>query len=162
MEKLWAPWRVEYLTKVKSGCLFCNALAARDDDRLLIIERWERAFTIMNRYPYNNGHLMVAPIRHIGEIESLDDEEILEVTRLISRGIKSMNLIFKPQGYNIGINQGSVAGAGVVNHIHIHLVPRWQGDTNFMPICAQTKVISEGLKETYNRLKQGLIRLDNP
>jgi len=116
----------------------------------------------MNRYPYTNGHLMIAPVRHIGLIESLDDEEILEINHLLGRAIKAINYTMNPQGYNIGINQGQVAGAGVVDHIHIHLVPRWQGDTNFMPILTETKVVSEALIETYEKIRQGLSHLDKP
>ena len=115
----------------------------------------------MNRYPYNNGHLMIAPTRHIGFIDELTDEEILEIHLLLSRVIKAIKITMKPQGFNIGINQGKVAGAGVVDHIHIHLVPRWQGDTNFMPVISDTKVISEELLLTGARIKECLHQLDN-
>jgi ATP adenylyltransferase len=115
----------------------------------------------MNRYPYNNGHLMIAPIRHIGKIESLNDDEILQIIRLIARAIKAMDLMLKPQGYNMGINQGGIAGAGIADHLHIHLVPRWKGDTNFMLVLTETKVISEALEETYWKIKEGLGRIDD-
>lgn len=160
MEKLWAPWRVEYLRNPGTGCFFCRGLKAKDDRKVFILERGEKAFIIMNRYPYNNGHCMVAPVRHTGLIESLNDDEILDINRFLARLIKAMNYTMKPQGFNIGINQGRVAGAGVVDHIHIHCVPRWQGDTNFMPVLSETKVVSEAILETYEKIKRGLARLD--
>jgi len=162
MEKLWAPWRVEYLRNPGAGCFFCDGLKKKDYQKALIIEIGKQAFTIMNRYPYNNGHIMVAPVRHVGLLEHLDDGEILEINRLLIRTMRAIDYTMKPQGYNIGINQGKVAGAGVVDHIHIHLVPRWQGDTNFMPILTDTKVVSEALQETYKKIKQGLERIDKP
>ncbi len=161
MEKLWAPWRVEYIRNPGKGCLFCESLKTKDFKKALIIERRGKAFTIMNRFPYNNGHVMVAPIRHVGSLEYLDDDEILEINSLVVRAIKAITVTMKSQGFNIGINQGQVAGAGVVDHIHLHLVPRWQGDTNFMPILTETKVVSEALLETFEKIKQGLERLDN-
>ena len=162
MDKLWAPWRVEYIRNPEKGCVFCKGLKAKDPKKALIIEKKSKAFTIMNRYPYNNGHLMVAPVRHIGSLEYLDDDEILQINSLLVRAIRSFDIAMKPQGFNIGINQGRVAGAGVIDHIHIHLVPRWQGDTNFMPVLSNTKVVSEALLETYAKIKKGLQRLDNP
>jgi ATP adenylyltransferase len=114
----------------------------------------------MNRFPYNNGHVMIAPVRHVGQIEQLDDPELLCINNLIARVIKALDHAMKPQGYNIGVNQGRVAGAGVVDHIHFHLVPRWQGDTNFMPVLSETKVVSEALLKTYDRIKDGVQRLD--
>lgn len=162
MEKLWAPWRVEYIRNPNAGCFLCKSLRRKNQTEALILEKTEKGFTIMNRFPYNNGHIMVAPVRHIGELEHLEDEEILEINRLLVRSIKAINYSMKPQGFNIGINQGQVAGAGLVSHIHIHLVPRWQGDTNFMPIIGETKVVSESLQETYKKIKEGLDRLDKP
>ncbi len=162
MKKLWAPWRVEYIRNPRSGCFFCDGLKKKDHQKALIIEIGKQVFTIMNRYPYNNGHIMVAPVRHVGLLEHLDDLEILEINRLLIRAMNAIDHALKPQGYNIGINQGKVAGAGVVDHVHVHLVPRWQGDTNFMPILSNTKVVSEALVETYEKIKQGLERLDNP
>ena len=161
MERLWAPWRVEYIRNPGTGCFFCKGLKAKDNKKAFIVEKSAKAFTIMNRFPYNNGHLMIASVRHIGLIENLDDDEILEMNRMLTRAIKAINYTMKPQGYNIGLNQGRVAGAGVVDHIHIHLVPRWQGDTNFMPILSETKVVSEALLKTYETIKQGLAHLDN-
>jgi len=162
VEKLWAPWRVEYIRNPGKGCFFCKGLKSKNYKKALIIEKRAKAFTIMNRYPYNNGHLMVAPVRHIGALEYLNDDEILEINCLLVRVIKAINITMKPQGFNIGINQGQVAGAGVVDHIHVHIVPRWQGDTNFMPILSDTKIVSEALLHTYEKIKQGLQRLDKP
>jgi len=136
-------------------------LKNKDKEEVLIIERNTRAFTIMNRYPYNNGHLLVAPIRHTGLIEELNDDEIIDINRLLVRAIKAIKVSLKPDGFNIGINQGKIAGAGLVDHIHIHLVPRWSGDTNFMPIIGETKVISEGLKETYKKIKKGIEQIES-
>ena len=162
MDRLWAPWRIEYIRNPGSGCFLCEALKKKSHAEALVIEKEKEAFTIMNRYPYNTGHLMVAPVRHIGLLEELNDTEILAMHRLLTRAIKACNATIKPQGFNIGINQGQTAGAGVISHIHIHLVPRWQGDTNFMPVISDTKVVSEALQQTYQKLKEGLLKLDNP
>jgi len=162
VEKLWAPWRVEYIRNPGKGCFFCAALKSKNYKKVLITEKRAKAFSIMNRYPYNNGHLLVAPVRHIGSLENLDDDEILTINCLLIRAIKAINITMKPQGFNIGVNQGRVAGAGVVDHIHIHIVPRWQGDTNFMPILSDTKIVSEALLQTYDKIKHGLQRLDKP
>lgn len=156
MERLWAPWRVEYIRNPGAGCFLCDGLRSKDDQKVFILERGERAFTIMNRYPYNNGHVMIAPLRHVGRIEQLNDDEILAIHHFISRAIKALDQAMKPQGYNIGVNQGSVAGAGVVDHLHYHVVPRWRGDTNFMPVLSGTKVVSEALIKTYAQIREGL------
>ncbi|UCG29560.1 MAG: HIT domain-containing protein [candidate division WOR-3 bacterium] len=161
MEKLWAPWRVEYIRNPGKGCFFCAGLREKDDRKAFILERSDKAFTIMNRYPYNNGHVMIAPLRHIGQIELLDDDEILSIHRLLARVVKALDYAMQPKGFNMGVNQGRVAGAGVVDHIHYHLVPRWQGDSNFMPILSETKVISEALFKTYDKILDGLSQLDN-
>jgi ATP adenylyltransferase len=162
VEKLWAPWRVEYIRNPGTGCFFCQGLKMKDPQQALIVEKHEKAFSLLNRYPYNNGHTMVAPIRHVGNIELLDDEELLSIHNLLRRAMKSMTMTMQPQGFNIGINQGRIAGAGVVDHIHIHLVPRWQGDTNFMPVLSDTKVVSESLNATYEKIRDGLYKLDHP
>jgi len=161
MEKLWAPWRVEYIRNPGKGCFLCTGLREKDDKKAFIVERSDLAFIIMNRYPYNNGHVMIAPIRHVGQMEMLDDDEILAVHRLISRAIKALAHTMQPQGFNLGVNQGRVAGAGVIDHVHFHLVPRWQGDSNFMPLLTDTKIISEALNKTYEKIKQGLLWVDN-
>jgi len=161
MKRLWAPWRVAYIRHPGKGCFFCRSIKVKDHSKTLIIEKSVKAFTIMNRYPYNNGHLMISPIRHIGSLEQLNEDEILDLNHLLTRAIKALKISMAPQGFNIGINQGSVAGAGVIDHMHIHLVPRWQGDTNFMPVLSETKVVSEALLETYGKIKNGFKHLDN-
>jgi ATP adenylyltransferase len=143
MEKLWAPWRIEYIRRTEKGCFFCAA------------------FTIMNRFPYNSGHLMIAPIRHLGTYEHLDSQEIVAMHRLLCRALQVMKNVFRPQGFNIGMNLGEIAGAGVVGHVHMHVVPRWQGDTNYMPVIADTKVVIESLDNTYQLFKQALNKMDN-
>ena len=162
MNNLWAPWRIEYIRNPGTGCFFCEGLKQKDTKKTLIIEKRETAFTIMNRFPYNNGHLMIAPVRHIGAFELLNDDEVLTIHTLVRRAMKSISMTMKPQGYNIGINQGRVAGAGVVDHIHVHLVPRWQGDTNYMPVLSSTKIVSEALSATYDKIVAGLHKLDHP
>ena len=161
MERLWAPWRVTYIRNPGKGCFFCKGLQSKDPRKALIIEKSKYAFTIMNRYPYNNGHLMISPVRHIGSLEQLNDNEVLDLYHLLNRAMKALKISLTPQGFNIGINQGRIAGAGVIDHMHIHLVPRWQGDTNFMPVLADTKVVSESLLQTYDKIKEGLNHLDN-
>ncbi len=162
MDKLWAPWRVEYIRHPGPGCFLCAAVRHKDPGAVLVIEKGRSALSIMNRYPYNNGHVMVAPLRHIGVVEQLDDEEIIEINRLQVRLVTALRQALKPQGFNIGVNQGVVAGAGVADHIHYHIVPRWTGDTNFMPILAETKVISEAVLGTYRQIQAELRRIDNP
>ena len=161
MERLWAPWRVIYIRNPGKGCFFCKGLQSKNLQKALIIEKGKEAFTIMNRYPYNNGHLMISPIRHIGSLDQLNDSEILDLYHLLNRAMKALKISLAPQGFNIGINQGRIAGAGVIDHMHIHLVPRWQGDTNFMPVLADTKVVSESLLDTYEKIKQGLDHIDD-
>lgn len=155
MERIWAPWRMEYVTqphRFSESCFLC--IDNLDEEKALVVAKLNKAFVIMNRYPYSNGHVMVAPRRHIGSIEDLKDEEVLEMLRLI----KILSLIFKEdfkaEGMNIGLNIGKAAGAGLEEHIHVHVVPRWFGDTNFMPVIAETKVISEHLYSTYEKLKK--------
>jgi ATP adenylyltransferase len=160
MERLWAPWRIEYIRSTAKGCFFCSALKAKDPVRMLVLERSDIAFTIMNRYPYNSGHLMIAPVRHTGIYEHLDNREVIEMHRLLTRAMQAMKIVFHPQGFNIGINLGEVAGAGVVGHVHMHVVPRWQGDTNYMPVLADTKVVIESLDDTYKLFHQALKKID--
>jgi ATP adenylyltransferase len=155
VKKLWAPWRAEYLTNRApecQGCLFCYLKKLKDDKKGLILYRGKRAFVVMNRYPYNSGHLMVAPLRHIASLENLKSDEGGELLELVKLSLRALRREFKPQGFNIGANLGAVAGAGVTGHLHLHIVPRWQGDTNFMPLFAETKVVSEHLDRTYERL----------
>jgi ATP adenylyltransferase len=150
---LWAPWRLEYITQAdeQDDCIFCLAVAA-DDESGLVVHRGDEAFVLLNKFPYSSGHLMVASYRHVGELAELTDEEALEVHRLAERGIAALAEVYGPQGYNLGWNLGRIAGAGIVDHVHLHVVPRWAGDTNFMPVLADVKVIPEHLLETRRRL----------
>ena len=150
---LWAPWRLEYIGSAgeQEDCVFCRALAGSDDDGL-VVHRGERAFALLNKFPYSSGHLMIAPVRHTGEFGELDGDEVLEVHRLAASGIGALAQTYGPQGYNLGWNLGRVAGAGVIDHVHLHVVPRWAGDTNFMPVLADVKVLPEHLEETRRRL----------
>jgi ATP adenylyltransferase len=152
-QPLWAPWRLEYVQKADEfpGCLFCLA-AEGDDEERLVVHRGSAAFVLLNRFPYASGHLMVAPFRHEGDFAVLDDDEIVEIHRLAAQGIGALAQTYGPQGYNLGWNLGRVAGAGVVEHVHLHVVPRWVGDTNFMPVLADVKVIPEHLTETRTKL----------
>ena len=156
MQKLWAPWRINYIMQPKEdGCIFCSKPAEQEteDIKNFILFRGEHSFIIMNYYPYNNGHLMVVPYRHTSDISELNDDENLEMMNLLALCKKSLTEVMAPQGFNIGMNIGETAGAGIKDHLHFHIVPRWNGDTNFMPITGHTKVISEGLTETYEKLK---------
>jgi ATP adenylyltransferase len=154
-EQLWAPWRLEYVQKADElpGCLFCLA-AEGDDDERLVVHRGGSAFVLLNRFPYASGHLMVAPLRHEGDFAALEDDEIVEIHRLAAQGIGALAQTYAPQGYNLGWNLGRVAGAGVVEHVHLHVVPRWVGDTNFMPVLADVKVMPEHLAETRSKLAE--------
>ena len=153
MKQLWAPWRLEYITSADElqGCVFCTAAAARDEDGL-VVHRGSAAFVLLNKFPYASGHLMVAPYRHVGELGELTDDETLEVHRLVVQGMAALAETYAPQGYNVGWNLGRIAGAGVIDHAHAHLVPRWAGDTNFMPVLADVKVLPEHLAETRRKL----------
>jgi ATP adenylyltransferase len=151
---LWAPWRLEYIQQAdeQKGCVFCLTATADDDAASLVVRRGELAFVLLNKFPYSSGHLMVAPVRHVGEFGDLTDEEVLELHRLAARGMAALAEVYAPQGYNLGWNLGRVAGAGVVDHVHLHVVPRWAGDTNFMPVLADVKVLPEHLAATREKL----------
>jgi len=157
---LWAPWRMEYIEKCgrSRGCIFCEKPAQSDDAGNLIAHRAETAFVILNRFPYNNGHLMIVPFRHTADLAKLREKECSEVFRLIVLSQKVLREAMKPHGFNIGMNAGRVAGAGIAEHLHFHIVPRWDGDTNFMPILGHAKVMSEALEQTYVKLKAGFDR----
>ncbi|MFC1645615.1 HIT domain-containing protein [Candidatus Omnitrophota bacterium] len=154
MNKLWAPWRIKYIQKPKSKkCILCLASKnKKSDKRLFVIKRGEYSFSLLNIYPYNSGHFMVSPIRHVKKLEELKQEEVLDLFNVIKMTKRLTDKVLKPKGYNIGINLGRIAGAGIDNHIHIHVVPRWGGDSNFMPVISNTKVISQSLGDLYNRL----------
>ena len=153
MERLWAPWRLEYISSAddQPGCVFCAAVEGSDEDKL-VVRRGRRTITLLNKFPYSSGHLMVAPQRHVGEFGELEDDEVLELHRAASAAIGALAQTYGPQGYNLGWNLGRVAGAGVVDHVHLHVVPRWAGDTNFMPVLADVKVMPEHLAETRRKL----------
>jgi ATP adenylyltransferase len=155
VKQLWAPWRLEYIKSADedSGCVFCRAVEG-DDEEGLVVRRGSRAIALLNKYPYSSGHFMVAPTRHVGEYGDLDEVEVLELHRLSSAGMGALADIYAPQGYNVGWNLGRIAGAGVVDHVHLHVVPRWAGDTNFMPVLADTKVLPEHLQETRRKLAE--------
>ena len=159
MERLWAPWRKIYIRNKKvTGCVFCRALKAspKKDPKNLILLRSSHNFIIMNRYPYISGHLMVVPNRHVDSLEKLGDRERLDFLGLLDQGLAVLKRALKPQGFNVGLNQGRAAGAGVPKHLHIHVVPRWSGDVNFMPVVADTRVLPESLDTTYDRLLAAL------
>jgi ATP adenylyltransferase len=157
MERLWAPWRMEYIGSAREGkdegCLFCEKPKEGDDEKALIVARSGKSFAILNRYPYNSGHLMIAPLRHVGELEKLENDQSLDMQQLLQRCIKALKEAMQPEGFNIGMNLGTVAGAGIPDHLHWHVVPRWTGDTNFMPVIGGTKVLPELLGETYSKLR---------
>ncbi len=154
MKNIWAPWRKEFiLSKKEENCFFCEAIKDNQDRKNLVLYRGKECFCILNKYPYNNGHLMIAPKMHKDDLSKLNDSEMLELLTL-SRDVKNiLAKKLKPEGFNLGINFGKVAGAGVEDHIHLHIVPRWTGDTNFMPVIAETKVIPQSLDDLYLELK---------
>jgi ATP adenylyltransferase len=150
---LWAPWRIEYVRGPKrEGCVFCDALAAGADREHLVLHRGERVFVILNRYPYTAGHLMVVPNRHAAGMEELSGAEAAELWELAVRARSALEAVYRPSGYNVGLNLGPAAGAGVGDHLHLHLVPRWIGDTNFMAVLDDVRVISQHLTEIYDSL----------
>lgn len=162
MDKLWAPWRMEYIKNCnkEDGCIFCNRINKTDDKKNLILYRGKLSFIIMNKFPYNNGHLMIVPNRHVGDFLLLKDEEHLEIDELIKLSLKALKIAMEPQGFNVGMNLGRIAGAGIEDHLHYHIVPRWSGDTNFMPIIGETKVISESLEQSYDKIHQAIVKLE--
>lgn len=157
---LWAPWRINYIqglskTNEDDECFLCsNFNKPQNDTENLILWRTEKSIVVLNRYPYNNGHMLIAPARHIPDLDEANDDEMLEMTRLIRETQKALSLAIKPHGFNVGMNFGRCAGAGLPGHMHIHVVPRWSGDTNFMSVCSDTKVISQSLTELHALLKK--------
>ncbi len=159
MEQLWAPWRIEYIKKAKKeektkegGCILCQKPAEANDVANYILYRGQQNFIVLNAYPYNAGHLMIVPFRHIAQLDGLTKKELYEHYELVSRSVAVLRRVLAPGGFNIGMNLGRIAGAGIDQHIHSHVVPRWAGDTNFMPVLAGTDVISEALAATYSKL----------
>lgn len=154
MERLWAPWRMNYIKNFKKekGCLFCRVFKSKADNKNLIILRSKYCFAMLNLYPYNNGHVMISPIKHVKSIESLNDKEASDLMATVKKIKVMLDQVLKPEGYNIGINIGRPAGAGFDKHLHIHIVPRWSGDSNFMPVLSGTKIISQSIKTLYKEL----------
>jgi ATP adenylyltransferase len=155
-ERIWAPWRLAYVkgaSKDDRECIFCVPDDAEDDEKSLIVHRGERCFVILNLFPYTSGHLMVAPYDHLARIQELAPETVDELMALSQRAMEAIEEAYEPEGFNVGFNQGRVAGAGVEGHIHMHVVPRWGGDTNFMPVLADTRVIPQSLPDTYAALR---------
>ncbi|NLH50090.1 MAG: HIT domain-containing protein [Myxococcales bacterium] len=160
MDRLNAPWRIDYIKSEKEeGCVFCNALRAADDRRMLILHRGRQAFVIMNKYPYTNGHVMVAPYAHLGSIAEITPEVWAEIMSLAQQAVQAIETTSKPHGFNLGINVGRVAGAGVEGHLHLHIVPRWNGDVNFMTVLADCRVINQHIEETYAALAEAWPRM---
>jgi ATP adenylyltransferase len=161
MEHLWAPWRMAYIDggdkiegdKKDTGCIFCAKIAENRDEENLILYRGKRCFVIMNKYPYNNGHLMIVPYAHVPGIEELDAPTLTNIMTTAKRCLATLHDAIHPHGFNMGINQGTTAGAGIADHVHLHIVPRWNGDTNFMPVLADVKVMPDFLANTYRQLK---------
>jgi ATP adenylyltransferase len=158
-ERIWAPWRLAYVKDASkdSGeeCIFCAKPGGDDDEANLIVHRGERCFVILNLYPYTNGHLMVAPYEHVASLPALDSDTVGEMMALSQQAMRLLEERYSPHGYNVGFNQGRVAGAGVEHHIHMHIVPRWGGDTNFMPVLADVRVMPQTLDQTYEALRGG-------
>ena len=153
MDRLWAPWRVKYVIQKRPlKCIFCQKPSEQDDKKNFIIKRGKNVFSVLNIFPYNTGHLMVAPYRHVKDLRRLNGQEMQELMDSVKESLTLLDKKLKPEGYNIGLNLGRVAGAGFDGHLHIHIVPRWAGDTNFMPVINNTKVISQSLEELYKIL----------
>ena len=159
MERLWAPWRKAYIrpeAQKTKGCLFCRLLAQNRDAQNYILKRTPSSFALLNLYPYNSGHVLVVPKRHVGATETMTDPEKLDWLRLYDEILRALKASLKPHGFNVGLNLGKAGGAGVTGHLHLHVVPRWKGDTNFVPILGDTKVISESLESVYETLRREL------
>ncbi len=163
MERLWAPWRMAYIEVTQpEGCVFCMRPASADEREGLLLYRGRHCFVLMNLFPYNNGHLMVAPYRHTADLPNLTPEEQAELMALTGHCVRVLTEAFRPDGFNVGMNLGRTAGAGIADHLHMHVVPRWNGDTNFMPVLGETKVLPDALFGSYDRLKAVFERLPAP
>ena len=156
MKQLWSPWRMTYIESRDSelGCLFCNLWNAAPGPASLVLHKEARAFVVLNRYPYTNGHVMVAPQAHVASLEDLDPAALADLMALTQRCLRALRRAYEAESFNIGANIGAPAGAGVVDHVHLHVVPRWAGDTNFMATTAETRVIPEDLERTFQRLDE--------
>jgi ATP adenylyltransferase len=157
LKRIWAPWRMKYILSDKGqGCVFCEALKAGDDRARYIVHRGEKAFIILNMFPYTNGHLMIVPYAHVGDLVQLDRETMGDMMLLTQKALQALRDAMGPHGFNVGLNLGEAAGAGIRDHVHIHIVPRWHNDTNFMPALADVRVIPESLPDTYAKLLAAL------
>ena len=156
-QRIWAPWRLRYVKDANKSdeCVFCTKPELGDDREALIVHRGERCFVILNLFPYTSGHLMVMPFEHLGRLQDIEPVVVAEMMDLAQQAMKRLETVYDPEGFNVGINQGRVAGAGVEGHIHLHVVPRWAGDNNYMPILADTRVMPQSLEESYDALEGG-------
>ena len=160
MKHLWAPWRIEYIRQEpEKGCIFCNRFQRKTDRRDLVLYRGPRVLVMMNRFPYNSGHLLISPVEHTGDLTALPVKTQAALFAMLQECARVLEETMAPEGFNLGMNLGRVAGAGVADHLHFHLVPRWNGDTNFMPALAEVKVVPEHLDQTYLKLKPAFARL---
>jgi ATP adenylyltransferase len=160
MDYIWTPWRYQYMDQVTAGkqpdCFFCDAIASRRDDQTLIVHRGKKAFVILNRYPYTSGHVMIVPYAHVAELKLCQQGALVEIMELAQKLEAVFRKEYQPDGMNLGMNLGRAAGAGVAGHVHLHMLPRWIGDSNFMTVTGETRVHPEDLATTYKRLKNGL------
>jgi ATP adenylyltransferase len=156
MQRLWAPWRLSYVQgeRNREGCIFCRAAKPGDDAAHHVLHRGERCFAMLNAYPYNSGHLMVAPRRHVPSLEDLDADELLELMTLTQRSLGALREAYGPDGFNLGVNEGEIAGAGFADHVHLHVVPRWAADNNFMAVTGDTRVLPQSLDDSYAALRK--------
>lgn len=160
MDHLWSPWRLEYILGSKpETCIFCDKIDAEDEAEYVLL-RGKTAYITLNRYPYNNGHLLIVPYAHVSDLEDLPPETLQEMMLLVTRGLAALREAMQPQGFNVGANLGELAGAGIESHVHLHLVPRWAGDTSFMTVVGNTRTIPEALDETYVKLRRALAKLE--
>jgi ATP adenylyltransferase len=159
---LWAPWRMEYILSSKpEECILCLGTDRKDDKARLVLYRSSHSLVMMNRYPYNNGHLMVAPLQHIADLEHIAPETAQDMFQVLQKSLQILRKCLKPEGFNVGLNLGKVAGAGVEEHLHIHVVPRWNGDTNFMPVLGDVRVMPEHLENSYDKLYPSFAKLED-
>jgi ATP adenylyltransferase len=160
MERLWTPWRLSYVTEASTPpptCIFCEAIGAGDEP--LVVHRGRRAFVILNKFPYNNGHLMIVPVQHAARLSELPSDDLMELMRLAQAAERALADVYRPHGFNLGINLGRPAGAGIADHLHLHIVPRWDGDTSFMTVFGETRVLPEELGTTAARIRDAFERL---
>jgi len=161
MKQLWAPWRSEYISSARDeDCVFCSA-PSKGANEGLVLFNGSVSLVMLNKYPYSNGHLLVSPVRHVAKIEDLTPEESIDLFRLLRHSTVVLKRAYNPEGFNIGMNLGTAAGAGIADHLHMHIVPRWNGDTNFMPLLSETKVVSEHLTATLEKLRPGFEKLED-